>query len=240
MINTIYYIITFYFIVGAVGFFFINRKKPIEIARKSWTKYITYYIIINVFFFSITINSLLFKILCLGIYIIAMYEMYMVYKQQNRKNKTFFFTSISILVISAVAFYIFSSNHYHYILYVFILLSIFDSFSQISGQIFGGPKVIPHISPKKTYSGMVGGTIIVIISAIIMSPLYPSSYLFQIQIGLGISISAFIGDIAASYFKRKYKVKDYSKLIPGHGGILDRFDSLIGVGSILGLIQIFN
>ena len=69
-----------------------------------------------------------------------------------------------------------------------------------------------------------------IASAYLLKGLYEATTINTIILVLGIVLFAFLGDIASSFFKRKYKVKDYSNLIPGHGGFLDRFDSLIAGG----------
>ncbi|RLD69735.1 MAG: phosphatidate cytidylyltransferase, partial [Bacteroidetes bacterium] len=117
------------------------------------------------------------------------------------------------------------------VLFSFLILSIFDSFSQITGQLLGRKKIFPNISPNKTVGGLVGGAIIAISSALLLNGLYAESPLKVIIMTLGVVAFAFAGDVAASFFKRKYMVKNYSNLIPGHGGYLDRFDSLIAGGA---------
>ena len=121
------------------------------------------------------------------------------------------------------------------ILFSFLVLSIFDSFSQITGQLWGRTKIFPNISPNKTAGGLIGGTIIAIGSAFLLNGLYQEPPFKIIIITIGVVIFAFTGDIAASFFKRKYKIKDYSNLIPGHGGFPDRFDSLIAGGAWVAL-----
>ena len=116
------------------------------------------------------------------------------------------------------------------ILFAFLILSIFDAFSQISGQLWGKSKIAPEISPNKTVGGTVGGAIISIVSALLLKELYEVVWYRVLIMAAGIVVFAFLGDIAASLYKRKFEVKDYSKLIPGHGGFLDRFDSLIAGG----------
>jgi phosphatidate cytidylyltransferase len=102
----------------------------------------------------------------------------------------------------------------------------------IFGKIFKGPK-LTKISPKKTYSGMIGGYIL---SIIILSVFFTSSYVFTEPKDITTDIFIFIllvstisqiGDIIISYFKRLSKIKDTGKIIPGHGGLLDRIDGMI-------------
>ena len=129
-----------------------------------------------------------------------------------------------------------------YGIYLFILLFvcswIADTFAYFTGVTFGKHKLVPHLSPKKSVEGAIGG----ITGAALVGLLYG----FILHKALGIkamipflvisAVGAFIsifGDLAASAIKRNYDVKDYSNLIPGHGGILDRFDSMIFVAPIV-------
>ena len=114
-----------------------------------------------------------------------------------------------------------------YVWIVFIIAFMTDIFAYFSGYLFGKHKLIPKVSPKKTIEGSIGGIAGSTIACIVFG------YLFNINLGgavfLGFfgSIVAQIGDLFASSIKRYVGIKDYGKLIPGHGGILDRFDSVI-------------
>jgi len=112
-----------------------------------------------------------------------------------------------------------------------------DVFAYLSGRFFGRHKLIPEISPKKTIEGSIGGIIFCGIAAVVFgfivslidSEIQNVAYLPLLIAGLVISAVSQIGDLIASYLKRKYNIKDYGKLLPGHGGILDRFDSVLCV-----------
>ena len=125
----------------------------------------------------------------------------------------------------------------------FILIILICVFSDIGGYIFGkffkGPKLI-KISPNKTYAGVFGGFLLAVVAGLVYSNFYyPIIYIYletfinysketQLLIFiLIISLTSQIGDLIISYFKRLAKVKDTGKIIPGHGGILDRIDGLI-------------
>jgi phosphatidate cytidylyltransferase len=83
------------------------------------------------------------------------------------------------------------------------------------------------VSPKKTWEGFLGGLATTTVAAVILAPfLTPFSFIFSILAGLGIGITGFIGDVTFSALKRDMEIKDMGSLIPGHGGILDRIDSL--------------
>lgn len=112
-----------------------------------------------------------------------------------------------------------------------------DVFAYLCGRFFGRHKQIPDVSPKKTVEGALGAVIFCGIAAVafgyIVSLLDPSieyvGYFALLLAGMVVSVVAQVGDLIFSFIKRKYDVKDYGKILPGHGGILDRFDSVLGV-----------
>ncbi len=231
MIRIIYYIILIYFLLGGVGFYFINRKKEHEIARKSYTKFGVYFIIINILFFSIVINLIAFRYLSILIIGVGFFELFRLFKNSEYRSTGFFLLSFVVYGTLSTGFLLFGTLQKELILFSFIVLSIFDSFSQIIGQLWGRKKLFPKTSPNKTFEGFIGGGLIAIGSAFLLKSLYPESELKSLILTGGVVLFAFAGDLAASFYKRKFNVKDYSKLIPGHGGFLDRFDSLIVAGA---------
>jgi phosphatidate cytidylyltransferase len=113
------------------------------------------------------------------------------------------------------------------ILFLTILNQGNDVAQYIWGKLFGKHKILPSVSPKKTWEGFIGGLATTIIGAVILAPfLTPFSTLFAILFGAVIGITGFIGDVTFSALKRDMGIKDTGSLIPGHGGILDRIDSL--------------
>lgn len=235
MITTIYIFILSYFVLGGIGFYLINRKKEKEVARKSWTKFIAYFVIIHILFFSIVIEPRAFRILTALIGSMGAFELFKLFWDNNFRKKGFFIFSMTVYLILMWGFWMFSGLDSGLILLSFLILSIFDAFSQISGQLWGKTKIVPRISPNKTIGGTVGGAIFAILSSYMLRNVYSMELHLSIIMALGIVVFAFLGDLAASFYKRKYEVKDYSNLIPGHGGFLDRFDSLIAGGAWVAL-----
>ncbi len=238
MIWTIYFIIFTYFVLGGISFFFINRKKSAADAKKNWTKFITYFFIIHILFFSIVFNSLFFRFFCVIIIAVGFFELLKLFMEAGFTYKTFFLFSLILFSLLAGGLYIFSGMEKGLILFSFLILSIFDSFSQISGQLFGRKKLFPKISPQKTFEGLIGGAITALISAFLLKTLTGLPPLETVFLAAGIVVFAFAGDVLASYYKRKYGAKDFSRLIPGHGGFLDRFDSLIAGGAWIGFVEL--
>lgn len=237
MIETIYYIILIYFLLGGIGFYIINRKKDYRVAQKSYTKFGVYFIIINILFFSIAINPLVFQYLSILIIGVGFFELFRLFRKSGYRTKGFYLLSLIVFAILSTGFLLYGTLQKELILFSFIVLSIFDSFSQITGQLFGRKKLFPKTSPNKTLGGLIGGGFIAITSSFFLCNLFSEPKLKTTAISLGVVFFAFTGDLAASFYKRKFNVKDYSNLIPGHGGFLDRFDSLIVAGAWVAFYQ---
>ena len=113
------------------------------------------------------------------------------------------------------------------LLYLVFLTQFNDVAQYTWGKLFGRHKVVPKVSPKKTWEGLIGGNLTTLVLAVFVAPyLTPFSMLEAAGAGLIIGVFGFIGDVTISALKRDIGVKDCGTLIPGHGGILDRIDSL--------------
>ena len=119
---------------------------------------------------------------------------------------------------------------------------ISDIFAYFTGYFFGKHKLIPDVSPKKTIEGAIGGMVFCgigcIVFAVVLSYMNDTKlgvmlFIRMFAMGLICSVVAQIGDLLMSVVKRRYDVKDYGKLFPGHGGVLDRFDSVIAVALVV-------
>ncbi|MBE6684885.1 MAG: hypothetical protein E7592_04475 [Ruminococcaceae bacterium] len=140
----------------------------------------------------------------------------------------------------------FINNGVYIYLLTFICAWVTDSFAYFSGRFFGKHKLIPSVSPKKTIEGAIGGVIFCVIGMLVFglviekffnpNGLIEANYLVLAISGVFISVVSQIGDLIMSLVKRHYGIKDYGKLFPGHGGILDRFDSVLAVSLILAFI----
>ena len=119
------------------------------------------------------------------------------------------------------------------ILYALLIVWITDSGAYLIGRKIGKNKLAPHISPNKTWEGSIGGSLsaVVIVGAYLyfVQGAFPYSFSTMLLWTLVFSVGGQLGDLIESAFKRHYGVKDSGKILPGHGGILDRFDSLLFV-----------
>lgn len=114
------------------------------------------------------------------------------------------------------------------LIYVFILAWVSDTCAYFFGRAFGKHKLLPSVSPNKTIEGFVAG----VIGTTLVSGLYayfmnPDFIFYALPLGFFGSMAGTVGDLIASKIKRVMDIKDYGKLIPGHGGVLDRFDSIM-------------
>ena len=115
---------------------------------------------------------------------------------------------------------------------MFIITIITDTFALITGKCIGKHKLSPTISPNKTIEGLIGGTVmgVFVASIFYVTAIDPHVQIIQLLIvTTSLSLIGQLGDLAFSQIKRYYNVKDFSNFIPGHGGVLDRLDSIIFV-----------
>jgi phosphatidate cytidylyltransferase len=198
--------------------------------RNEFLKRISSMIILIPFVFFFIINgSFLFNLFIILCFIISAYEWHMM-----SKKKKYYILGLIFLIFSFCSIYLLRNNFtegYHYLLFIIVACISTDIGGYLFGNIFKGPK-LTKISPKKTYSGMCGSYLLAILSSyfltkfiIIDSSIKPNIHLFIFS--FFISTISQLGDLVISYFKRLSKIKDTGKLIPGHGGLLDRIDGMI-------------
>jgi len=164
---------------------------------------------------------ILFLLICLSV---TFYEWHMMSKKKNYRILGFVFLFLSFYTIYKLRI----DNDYLFILLITLICVSTDIGGYVFGKMFKGPK-LTKFSPNKTYAGMIGGYLLSVISTIFFNNFY---FTKEIQINffifiILISTTSQLGDIVVSYFKRLSKIKDTGKIIPGHGGLLDRADGMI-------------
>jgi phosphatidate cytidylyltransferase len=168
-------------------------------------------------------------ILLAGIILICSVEVFR--KKHNPLNSVvsvfgLFYVAVPFLLLTKIIYY----EQFNYIIYIFILIWTCDSMAFFGGKFLGKHK-LSAISPKKTWEGSVTGLLFTLIASYLFYYFSEGKLTLVDAIVLGFLIGIFsqIGDLFESLFKRKLNVKDSSHIIPGHGGVLDRFDSLVFV-----------
>lgn len=140
------------------------------------------------------------------------------------------YTMIGVLYIVFTFSHVFLIERFNhaYAWLPFIIAYMADTGGFFGGMYFGRHKLAPNLSPKKTVEGAIGGVLAAVLGALIFALIADRSHIvLNLLMGLFGGMISELGDLTASAFKRKMGIKDYSNLIPGHGGVLDRIDSVI-------------
>ena len=181
-------------------------------------------IIIAIALFFIIKGSIFFIFFLSICFFITSFEWY-----KMTKNNNYFLFGLIFLIISFFSAFLFRNASQIDFLLVILICASTDVGGFLFGKIFKGPK-LTKISPNKTYSGMIGSFFLSIISALFYTNYYSLIYwtdnVLLITVILISSVSQ-IGDLTVSYFKRISKIKNTGKIIPGHGGLLDRIDGML-------------
>ena len=162
----------------------------------------------------------------------------------SKNNELIRIFGIFFLLFSFTTAYLIRENYNLNFIIIIITVCVFtDIGGYVFGNFFKGPK-LTKISPKKTYTGVIGGFLISLIVGLVYIKYLADKEVLNIDnfwiilLILFISFISQIGDLIISYFKRKAKLKDTGKIIPGHGGILDRIDGLIFVFPTIYLLNL--
>jgi phosphatidate cytidylyltransferase len=158
---------------------------------------------------------------------------------RDRDKNVFAFVGVPYVALPVLALVLLRSHSIwgvHAIMWVMLVVWATDTFAYFAGRMFGGPKLAPVLSPKKTWSGLLGG----MAGAALLSSIYAGfmlpSWAGLALVAAALAVIAQIGDIFESALKRTYGVKDSGYLIPGHGGVLDRVDGLVAAGIVAAII----
>lgn len=132
-----------------------------------------------------------------------------------------------VVVPFLIMIFISKEFNYLWLIFMFILIWTNDTFAYLSGRFFGKTQLFERISPKKTWEGTIGGILMTVLMSMAIAFFTQESYFFWTGAALIIAPSAIFGDLLESLFKRSLNIKDSGNIMPGHGGILDRFDAAL-------------
>lgn len=177
----------------------------------------------------------------IAITLLSLLTLTLVYKNNKFMARDALFLIGSILLIGTsfntiVLVRAFSLYKFLFLILIFVLT---DTFASWGGMLLGRHKLLPNVSPKKTIEGSISGTVVATIGASLFYHYLIASINIKVILGIiFLSIVGQIGDLMFSKLKRENNIKDFSNLIPGHGGILDRLDSTIAI--MLGYLIIYS
>lgn len=187
---------------------------------------------------------IVFSLFLYSLYLLAVWVFSYEKNQNVDMNKILASVLVSLYIIgsaSAIVFIRDVNGGEFYWYFVFIGAWVTDIFAYFTGMLFGKHKLIPAVSPKKTVEGAIGGAVFCVAFFVGYGALvnYFSQYDISLIIlaiaGLLSALVSMIGDLSMSVIKRTYGIKDYGKIFPGHGGVLDRFDSILAVAIVMAL-----
>ena len=142
----------------------------------------------------------------------------------------------SLVLLTGVS----EKGSWHIMFFAFVAAWVTDSCALICGMLFGKHKLLPSVSPKKTVEGAVGGVLFCVAAFLLYAKILEIAFQFEISsyiliaiCGLVCGVVAVIGDLLFSAIKRASGIKDFGNIMPGHGGVLDRFDSVISISFVL-------
>ena len=228
------------FVLGGIGTVLNNRKLDASGRKGNWTKYFFYFLIVVTVIATILIDRKLFAALFILVSSVGIIEMMEISNKSGpsevrKKILVLSLLAFNLIFTLFIAFVLLPEN---VILYTYIIVLTFDGGGQIFGRLFGKRKITPKISPNKTWGGFIYGSMLALLSAFLLKNLVFYSWWQSLVFGGVICLSAFAGDILASAFKRAFGAKDFGTILPGQGGMFDRFDSFLFSGAIIGLFGI--
>ncbi len=233
MFWTLFCLVLVSFAIGGVAIWTLNKRSHAREGKKRWIKYVFYLVVVMMTIWCIQFGIM--QHMAIVLVAIGAYEIVIGWRRSNRR--------VPFLLVSALFYMAVSFGFYRFsrdvapegLLYVYSVVFTFDGFAQITGQLLGKKRILPKISPDKTVAGLVGGYVSGAAVGLFMLQWVNMPLWAPGCSPLLICTAAFTGDVLASWYKRRCGLKDYSGLIPGHGGILDRYDSFLASGAVFWL-----
>lgn len=226
-----------YVIVSLLSLYALKEYFTMTSLKNKTLLYLIYFVIIPVSI-SFFINNYLLFALSIILYIAFLLIVNKLFIREKNQNRNIIIGIILCVFFIGHLSFLRNLNNLSQqimglklVLFIVLLTELNDVFQYLTGKTFGKRKITPKISPNKTLEGFFGGIILTTFLANILGLfLLPhKSFLVYTALGALIAVLGFCGDVFMSFIKRKARVKDTGNLIPGHGGLLDRLDSLLFV-----------
>lgn len=182
------------------------------------------------------------------LFVFIVFLLFLTNHKTSTYNKVFVMLGATLLITfaltSMIKIMLISEEHGLFLLVLSLCGAwLADTGAYFAGTLFGKHKLCPEISPKKTVEGLIGGTITNAFLFILIGFIYTKinsdaelNYILLALCGMACSLLGLLGDLSASMLKRQCNIKDYGNIMPGHGGIMDRFDSVLFVAPFMHLV----
>jgi phosphatidate cytidylyltransferase len=187
-------------------------------------------------------SIIMFNLCILAVAVLMAFEWITIAKSEDDSNNKWRFLGLAYILLpcSSLIFIREVTKGADIVLWLFLVVWVTDIAAMIVGKTIGGPKLAPKTSPKKTWSGLMGGVVASMFVGLICSVLFQENALFFIILSGFMAIVEQISDLLESKFKRYFNVKDSGNLIPGHGGVMDRVDGLTLTAPFVALLVLFS
>jgi len=216
------------FLLGGVGLCFASRREDSRVWRERLIKFITYFFIVNVVLAAAIAGHWVLSGVLLLIAVLGAWELYRALSREGTGTlDAAWGVGAAYLLIAVGAVECAWSSESGKSVYVYLVVCTFDGFSQVVGQLLGRHQLAARVSPGKTIEGSIGGLFAAMGMGLLLRPMVKWNGPGSLLACCFIVAAALTGDLLASLVKRKCGIKDFGNLLPGHGGILDRFDSFL-------------
>jgi phosphatidate cytidylyltransferase len=228
MIPRILLIFVSAFLIGGIGLYAASWREERPVRRTRLTKFITYFCIVSLFLSGALAGPRILSGMMIVVGILGARELYCALPRASggRMSLALGVGAIYSMIAGGAVLFAWRSQP-RVAVFVYLIVCAFDGFSQVAGQMFGSHSLAPRISPGKTIEGSAGGLLFAAGMALFLRPVMGWGASRSLLACGFIVVAALTGDLLASFLKRRSNVKDFGNLLPGHGGILDRFDSFL-------------
>lgn len=223
---------TLFFAIGAVIMVLGSFRKPDEVQRERAAKFIGFFVIVHGVLLLGYVGTPALIALAVVIVAIGAWEARRAWRLMPEPRPTLLVTAG---LATAVAFgYVAARGDSAAIAWLFLVSASFDGLGQVVGQLLGRHLLAPSTSPAKTVEGLIGAMAGAVLVAIALRTLPGYSVPRATALGVAVGVASLIGDLAGSWTKRRAGIKDFSSLLPGQGGVLDRFNSFMVAMALVG------
>lgn len=219
------------FVLGAAGMALANRRVAPEVARQRWLKIGVFFVIVHAVLGFAALGTTALRGLFLALIGGCLVEFARAWRRVPPPRPARAWAVAVALALAAATGTL--RNEAAVLLWCFLVVACADGFAQVCGQLFGRHALAPRLSPAKTIEGALGGMAAAAAGSVALRAGAALSLAAALSWGVAVFAAGLCGDLAASWLKRRAGIKDYSNVLPGQGGLLDRFDSLIGALTLL-------
>ena len=234
MITQIFVTTILGFVVGGLLMAISNRKSSWHVARERWKKLGVYFLIVHTALASAAAGPITLFIFVILIITLGASELRYASERVDLRPKGIrYIIWMTYAVVSTTTVLMVPMLPPTTWMYLYLLVAAFDGFSQVIGQLVGRRLLASGISPGKTVEGAIGGLIAALTLGFMLRDFVWPAPVQALLLAAAISTAGLCGDLAASLVKRRAGIKDFGTVLPGQGGILDRFDSFLFASAVV-------